>query len=157
MADHHKALSDIDRSAKESSHLLVTIVTPTGTRAEYNVRHLRAPGIEGDFGVLPGHIPFMTGLKIGALILDLEKEQKLWAISGGFAEVLSDHVTILAETAEPAESIDADRAEASRQRALNRLQERGALENFDVDRARIALAKALNRLSIASGTSIKLN
>ncbi len=150
MADSHSAHSDTSSSASAGSRLLVTIVTPTGTRAEYNVRQLRAPGIEGYFGVLPGHIPFMTALKIGVLILDLDKEQKYWAISGGFAEVLANSVTILAETAESAESIDAERSEMSRLRAIKRLSERNSEQEFDLVRANASLARAINRIHIAS-------
>ncbi len=133
------------------SHLIVTIVTPSGTRAEYNVRHVRVPGIEGDYGVLKGHIPFMTALRSGALIIDLDKEQKIWAVSGGFSEVHADRVTILAETAEPAESIDLERSESSRKRALKRLAERNMIQNFDATRAHASLARAINRIEVASG------
>ncbi|MFN3821100.1 MAG: F0F1 ATP synthase subunit epsilon, partial [bacterium] len=69
----------------------VTIVTPTGLIRTFDVRHLRAPGSEGDFGVLPGHLPFMTTLRVGALYLDTKEGRARWAISGGFAQVLSDH------------------------------------------------------------------
>jgi len=126
----------------------VTIVTPSGTHEEYNVRHLRAPGSEGDFGVLPGHIPFMTTLRIGTIRLDTDREQYTWATSGGYAEVLGDRVILLAETAELADRIDTERAEAARQRALGRLAER--TPDVDIERARIALYRALNRLKVAS-------
>jgi F-type H+-transporting ATPase subunit epsilon len=131
----------------------VTIVTPHGTRAEYNVRHLRAPGGDGDFGVLYGHLPFMTTLKMGALILDTDNGRKIWAISGGFAEVLDDHVSILAETAEAAETIDLARAESARQRALTRIQQHE--HEIDYARAKSALARAMNRIHVASGAADK--
>ena len=108
-----------------SDNFSVVIVTPTGTKVEYNVRHLQAPGSEGDFGVLRGHLPFMTGLRIGTLRLDTEQGQQIWATSGGYAEVLSDQVTILAETAENSSEIDLDRANAAKERALGRLGDSG--------------------------------
>ncbi len=135
--------------AEVGSHMFgVTIVTPQGTRAEYNVRHLRAPGVDGDFGVLHGHAPFMTALRIGAIILDTDQGKHIWATSGGFAEVLGDRVTILAETAERADQIDTERAEASKRRALERLAQRGA-EEMDLNRANAALARAINRMHVA--------
>lgn len=138
-----------DAESSAGALLAVTIVTPYGTRAEYNVRHLRAPGAEGEFGVLAGHIPFLTALRAGALILDSEQGRKIWALSGGFAEVLGDRVTVLAETAERAETIDVARAEAARQRALGRLKP-GALVDVDISRAKAAMTRALNRLQVAS-------
>lgn len=136
--------------AEDDGHFRVTIVTPSGTQEEYNVRHIRAPGTEGDFGVLPNHLPFLTTLRIGAIYLDIDQGRLVWATSGGFAEVLPDRVTILAETAEKAESIDLERAEAARERALRRLSQREP--GVDIDRARIALARALNRIEVASRT-----
>lgn len=150
MADTHKAHSEAVGKSNEETLLAVTIVTPTGTRAEYNVHHLRAPGIDGDFGVLPGHIPFITALKVGAVTFDQGSAIKFWAVSGGFAEVLDNKVTILAENAEPAESIDVERAEAARQRALQRVRDHDNLQNYDAKRASSALARAINRINIAS-------
>lgn len=125
----------------------VVIVTPAGTRDEYNVTHLRAPGVEGDFGVLPGHLPFMTILRVGAFYLDSDQGRQVWATSGGFVEVLGDRITILAETAEMSDRIDLDRAESARERALGRLSEGTA--DLDIARARLALARSLNRIKVA--------
>ena len=127
----------------------VTIVTPQGTRVEYRVRHLRAPGAEGDFGVLPGHVPFMTALRIGALVLETEQGKKVLATSGGFAEVLGDKVTLLAETIEAPDQIDVVRVEAAKKRALDRLAAR-TVEVVDVARANAALARAINRERVAT-------
>ena len=66
----------------------VTIVTPFGRQREYEVRHMRAPGSEGDFGVLAGHLPFLTALRVGEIELDTLEGKRIWATSGGFAEVL---------------------------------------------------------------------
>ncbi|MFC2150299.1 ATP synthase F1 subunit epsilon [Calditrichota bacterium] len=129
--------------------ITLTIVTPHGTLEEFNVSHVRLPGKEGQFGVLPGHLPFMTPLAIGAIFLDTAEGKEVWSTSGGYAEVLPDRVTILAETAEMAARIDVSRAEAARERALGRIKSLG--EGLDLDRAHIALDKALNRLQIAKG------
>jgi len=126
----------------------IAIVTPDGVREEFNVSHLRAPGSEGDFGVLANHLPFLTSLRIGEIELDTGEGKKIWATSGGFAEVLNDRVTILAETAEPAEQIDIERAEASKLRATERLKEQQL--DIDYERNRLSLYRAINRLKVAS-------
>ncbi|MDP8239865.1 MAG: F0F1 ATP synthase subunit epsilon [Candidatus Hatepunaea meridiana] len=124
--------------------ILVTIVTPAGTRDEYNVKHIRAPGSEGDFGVLPGHLPLMTSLRIGAIYLDTVQGQQVWSTSGGYVEVLGNRVTILAETAEKADKIELERAEAARDRALGRISKKAT--DLDIARARLALNRAINRI-----------
>jgi len=136
-------------SIAEAGSLAVTIVTPTGTRVEYRARQVRAPGADGDFGVLPGHVPFMTALRVGAIVLDGETGRQVWATSGGFVEVLAHKVTILAESAERSDEIDLVRAEASRKRALERLGAQSQ-ETLDITRTRASLARAINRLHIAA-------
>ncbi len=137
--------------ADRTKSFTVTVVTPFGTQEEFNVTHLRAPGSEGDFGVLPGHLPFMTMLRIGRLTLDTTDGLVNWATSGGYAEVLGDKVTILAETAERSDRIDPERAKESQRRALERLSEKAG--DVDIERARIALARALNRIAVGSHTT----
>ena len=134
-----------------ADRISVVIVTPAGTQDEYNVTHLRAPGIEGDFGVLSGHLPFMTILRVGAFYLDSDQGRQVWATSGGFVEVLTDRITILAETAERSDRIDLNRAESARERALGRLSER--IADLDVERARLALTRSLNRIKVAHEVS----
>lgn len=133
--------------------LAVTIVTPAGSRVDVQARHLRAPGFEGDFGVLPGHIPFLTPLRIGAIMLDLDKGRETWATSGGFVEVLPGKVTILAETAERSDQIDVARAESSRKRAQERIARRDA-GDFDLQRANASLARAINRIRVANASGV---
>ena len=130
--------------AQNSVH--VTIVTPFGVKEEYNVFHIKLPGSEGDFGVLYGHVPFLTSLRIGKITMNLtDGKTAIWAVAGGFCEVLSDKVTILAENAENADSIDLERAIAAKERALKRLAEHDP--DVDTQRARTALTRALNRIS----------
>ena len=122
------------------------VVTPEGVVFSKEVVSFKAPGAEGQFGVLANHAPFMTSLEIGVIEAADEQDTYLLATSGGFSEVLPHKTIILAETAEIKEKIDADRAEASLQRA----QERLALKdpNIDIDRARLSLMRALNRLRV---------
>ena len=126
------------------------IVTPQQTVYSGSVQSLRAPGSEGGFGVLPRHATMLAALDIGPLsfVEEEAERRRSMAVGGGFAEVLGDRVTILAETAEFAEEIDADRAQEARDRALKRLAQP---KDIDEVRARAALMRALIRLKIASG------
>ncbi len=124
------------------------IVTPRGLKFSGEVRHVRAPGVRGYFGVLAGHTPFITPLATGEIDIDAGEGLRVFATSGGFAEVHGDHVLILAETAEEADEIDRERALAAKRRAEERLSNP---EGIDHMRARAALARALNRLKIAGG------
>ena len=94
------------------------IVTPERVVYSGQVTSLQAPGTEGSFGVMAGHMPLLASLDIGVLrFADEGGEGVQMAVSGGFAEVGRERVTVLAETAESAEEIDVQRAESSRQRA----------------------------------------
>ena len=124
------------------------IVTPEKTVYSGQVNSLQAPGVEGSFGIMAGHMPLLTSLQIGALSFAEEGGgEARMAVSGGFAEVGRERVTILAETAERAEEIDVERAQSSRQRAEERLEDRQKT-GVDVVRAQVALSRALNRLRV---------
>ncbi|MFL2540899.1 MAG: F0F1 ATP synthase subunit epsilon [Candidatus Latescibacterota bacterium] len=124
------------------------IVTPEKTVYSGQVNSLQAPGSEGSFGIMAGHMQLLTSLQIGALSFAEEGGgEARMAVSGGFAEVGRERVTILAETAERAEEIDVERAQSSRQRAEERLEDRQKT-GVDVVRAQVALSRALNRLRV---------
>ena len=128
------------------SAFALEVVTPERVAYSGQVSSLQAPGSEGSFGVLAGHIPLLTALQIGRLRFVEEGGNKVqMAISGGFVEVGRKQVAVLAETAERIEEIDVERAEAARQRAEERLA-RVQEERVDVARAQAALARAINRL-----------
>ncbi len=113
-----------------------------------------APGDLGEFGVLSGHTPFMTSLKIGTVRYeDSSGTDRYIFVSGGFAEALPDRVTILADSAERRQDIDLQRAKAAMQRAEERLAGEGD-DSIDYARARIALMRALHRIRLieTSGT-----
>jgi len=108
-----------------------------------------APGVEGQLGILPHHAPLMTALTVGELIVRKEgQEDQAMAIGGGFMEVLPDRVTILADSAERAEEIDVERAEAARRRAEEQLRHRRE-NQVDFARAEAALRRAVVRLKVA--------
>jgi F-type H+-transporting ATPase subunit epsilon len=134
------------------THIDLQIVTPERLVVRERVDEVQVPGVEGYFGVLPGHTPLLAALGIGELWYRKGADKTYVAITSGFAEVLPTSVTILAQLAERADEIDVKRAEAARKRAVDRL----ATPPFDVDYelARIALAKSLSRLQVASRIGI---
>ena len=124
------------------------IVTPERVIYSGQVASLQAPGSEGGFGVLAGHMPLLASLQVGLLRFAEEGGNEVqMAVSGGFTEVGREQVTVLAETAERAEEVDIQRAESSRQRAEERLARRHE-EQVDVTRAQAALSRAINRLKV---------
>jgi F-type H+-transporting ATPase subunit epsilon len=133
------------------THLDLQIVTPDRLVVQARVDEVQVPGSEGYFGVLPGHTPMLASLAVGELWYRQGQEKTYLAIASGFAEVLPDRVTILAKLAERADEIDAERAEAARHRAEERLNNKS---DVDYERARAALAKALTRLQVASRLGI---
>jgi len=123
------------------------IVTPDRPIVNERVDEVEIPGVDGYFGVLPGHTPLLAAVSVGELWYRKGQEKTYLAVAYGFAEVLPDRVTILAQLAERAEEIDLERAERARARAAQRLD---AKSDFDYARARIALTKSLTRLQVAS-------
>lgn len=121
----------------------------TAERIVYSgeVDFVSAPGVMGTLGILPKHAPLMTALETGELRFKKGDEEASFAVSGGFMEVRPDQVIVLADTAERAEEIDLERAEAARQRAEKLLKERPP----GVDMAAIegALRRSRVRLKVA--------
>jgi F-type H+-transporting ATPase subunit epsilon len=123
------------------------VVTPERMLVHEQVDEVEVPGIDGYFGVLPGHTPLLAALSVGELWYRKGQEKTYLSIVHGFAEVLPDRVTILAQLAERAEDIDIERAEAARKRASERLEQRA---DVDYERARLALTKSMTRLQVSS-------
>ena len=130
-----------------TENIRLEIVTPQKTVVGEDAKFVVAPGTLGEFGVYPGHTPFLTTLKIGTVkFQDAKGKERLIFVSGGFSEALPEKVTILAESAEEKSSIDVERARSAMERAQKRL----ASEERDIDfeRARAALERALHRLKL---------
>jgi len=138
-------------SLPESIHL--EIVTPEQRLVNEVVEEVVLPGSEGSLGVLPGHTPLLTTLGIGELMYRRGTTRRFLAIAWGFAEVLPDRVSVLAEIAERAEGIDRERARKARDRAMARLRGRSA--DTDFKRAQVALQKAIIRIQIGEGVGPK--
>lgn len=107
-----------------------------------------APGIEGQMGILPRHAPLLTALTYGELRVKRGDGEESFAIGGGFMEVQPDQVTVLADTAERADEIDLERAEAARLRAEERLRDR-TQEKLDFARSEAALRRSVVRIKVA--------
>ena len=128
----------------------LNVVTPQRGVVSETVDEVILPGSEGYLGVRPGHTPLLTTLGIGVVSYRKDRETRLLAVTWGFAEVLPDRVTLLAETAEKAEEIDLDRAQRAKDRAEKRLKSPDP--DSDFQRAQVALQRALNRIQCASKT-----
>ncbi len=132
----------------EKGKMLLEIVAPSRqvVRSEH-VDEVIAPGSEGEFGVLPGHTPFLTTLKVGKLSY---REAAAWhhlAVDWGYAEVGPDRVVILAEGADRASDIDISEARLAKERAEKALSEK--LDQKDYEKARIELQRAMIRIQVA--------
>jgi F-type H+-transporting ATPase subunit epsilon len=133
--------------------MLFELATPTRMLVSAEADEVVAPGVEGYFGVLPGHAAFLTTLAPGEVTYRSGQTEHRVAVTGGFAEVRAERVIILAENAERPEEIDRERAERARRRAEMRLQGKGpdgSQEEVDFARALTALARALARLIVAN-------
>ena len=127
--------------------LQLEVVTPDKTVVSGEVEMAVCPGIEGEFGVLPKHVSLLSALKIGGLRYRTGGKDEHVFISGGFADVNNDVLTVLAESAELADSIDAARAMAAKERAEKRIASHD--EKVDMTRAEASLQRAIVRLQLA--------
>jgi len=126
------------------------IVTPERQLLRETVVEVTLPGADGQLGILPGHAPLITELGIGELNLRTKSGGAIpIAIISGFAEVLGDRVTVLAEIAERPEEIDLARAEEAKKRAEQRLAAASTDPDIDWSRAAIALQRSLIRIQVA--------
>ena len=128
--------------------LELEIVTPDRLVVREQVDEVQIPGKAGYLGVLPGHAPLITELAIGELSYHSATGTVYLAVAGGFAEVLPDKVTLLAETAERAEEIDVRRAQDAKARAENALAQASA--DLDYDATLATLSRANVRLEVAA-------
>ncbi len=122
----------------------LVIVTPSSMAFEGEVRSVLAPGSDGYFEVLIGHVPVLTSLRPGILTIRNDDGRKRYTVSGGFVEVLRTQVTVLAETIEEVSAIDVDRARQAEERARQRLE--SSEDSVDLERAKTSLNRALNRI-----------
>ncbi|WP_320045152.1 F0F1 ATP synthase subunit epsilon [uncultured Desulfobacter sp.] len=131
-----------------ADQFFLEVVTPQKAIVSEEIKSISAPGSEGEFCALKGHTTFLTSLKIGAVRYeDASGKETILFVNNGFAEVLPDKVTILAESAERREDINLSRAQEAQSRAERRLSDKAA--DTDIVRAQAALQRALFRLKVA--------
>jgi F-type H+-transporting ATPase subunit epsilon len=124
------------------------VVTPDRMVLSTDADVVVCPGVEGQFGVLVGHIPFLSALDIGEMYYKTGGKTEYLAVSGGFAEVTGAKVTIVAEAAEVGHMIDIERAKRAMERAEKRMAA-GKVADVDWARAEAALRRSLVRLKVA--------
>ncbi|MFI5113639.1 MAG: F0F1 ATP synthase subunit epsilon [Terriglobales bacterium] len=124
------------------------IVTPAKLVVKDVAEEAQIPGLNGYLGILPGHAPLITELAVGTITYRSGTTTHSLAVAWGFAEVLQDKVTILAETAERPQEIDVERAQKAKDRAEQRLKSNDP--KVDFDRAEDALQRAETRIRVAT-------
>ena len=123
------------------------IVTPSRLLVKDSAEEAQIPGLSGYLGILPGHAPLITELAVGVITYKASGTTQTLSVAWGFAEVLPDKVTILAETAERPQEIDVERAQKAKDRAEQRLKSSDL--QVDYPRAEDALQRAETRLNVA--------
>ena len=126
----------------------IQVVTPTGTVLDAEVQEVTVPGVVGELGILPGHLPIITALEIGELTVRSSEGRRHFAVNGGFLEMAHNKIIVVTETAEEAGTIDVERAEAARKRAEDELKSHatGSAEHAAILEK---LKRAATRLKVA--------
>lgn len=135
-----------------SGAIALEIVTPERKLLSVTASEVLVPGIEGYFGVLPGHAPFLTRLGVGEISYKDDTGTHFLAAADGFVEVLGDRVTILARLCEEAGEIDVERAREAKRRAEESMKQVAKLSDQDMLMVELSLKKALTRLMVAGRT-----
>ncbi|MDF1536725.1 MAG: F0F1 ATP synthase subunit epsilon [bacterium] len=130
-----------------SGKIMLEIVTPERVVVSEEVDEVVLPGIEGEFGVLEGHIPFLTTLKVGELVYRTGGKAEHLAVSWGYVEVTGGSVKVLVEAAERATEIDVNRARMALEEAEKMLT--AGKDDPDYERAKVRLEKAVIRVQVA--------
>ena len=114
-----------------------------------DVDEIYTKGVQGEFGILPNHIPFMSALDIGVTKVIMDGKPEYFTTMGGVFQLKNNEALILTQTAEKGSDIDIERAEEAKKRAAERLENEP--DTSDVQRAEVALARALARLKASKG------
>ena len=130
----------------DNNSFLLRVITPDRVFYENQVQMVEFDTTEGEIGVLPGHIPMTVIIRPGILTITEVGGDKEAALHAGFAEILPDRVTILAEIIEWPDEIDEERATAALERAKERLREKAS--TTDLARAELALQRAVARIEV---------
>ena len=129
--------------------IFLEVVTPEKVVVSQDVDMVVAPGTEGGFGVLPGHVLFLSGIIPGEMRFKSGSETVSLAVTTGFAEVSDDKVSVLVDAAEKGTEVDIERAQQAVARARERLAKGKGAEDIDYARAEVALKRAIARIRVA--------
>jgi F-type H+-transporting ATPase subunit epsilon len=129
--------------------LHLEVVTPEKVMVSEAVEIVVAPGTLGEFGILKGHVPFLSGIVPGEIRYTSNGQTKHLAVTNGFAEVSGDKVSVLVDAAEKAHEIDLERARQAMERAKERLGKGRGAEDVDFLRAELALRRAITRIKVS--------
>ena len=129
-----------------SSTLRLEIITPVATVFSEDVEMVTLPGVEGEIGIFPQHVPLMTQMVPGEMVVRKNGQDRFLAVGEGFVEITGDHVAILTDLAIAAENINEAMAEEARQRAQARLKEKLSAE--EVANVNAALARSLAEIRV---------
>ncbi|MDD5759386.1 MAG: F0F1 ATP synthase subunit epsilon [Desulfobulbaceae bacterium] len=133
-----------------ADRIQLEVVTPTGPVVSQEVDIVTAPGVDGEFGVLANHAPFLSTIKIGVMTYKQGNTAEVLMVSGGFCEVSNNKITFLVESAERGREIDVDRALRAKERAEKRLAAAQRKEEaISQTRAEAALQRSLARLKVS--------
>ena len=130
-------------------NLHLEVVTPENVMVSQEVDIVVAPGSLGEFGVLAGHVPFLSGLIPGELRYSSGSQTERFVVTSGFVEVSENNVSILVDAAEKASEIDVQRAREAKNRAEERLAKEREAGDIDYLRAEGALKRAIARIRVA--------
>jgi len=131
-----------------TDELMLEIVTPEKMAFSSHVEEVTIPGTEGEFGVLLGHEALLSSVDIGQLNFTRNNKKNYYAVNTGYAEVTSNKVTILIETAERSDQIDITRARRAKDNAEARL-EKIAKDSSEYEKVRTALTRAITRINVS--------
>ncbi|RJR35559.1 MAG: F0F1 ATP synthase subunit epsilon [Desulfobacteraceae bacterium] len=129
--------------------LHLEVVTPSRILVSADVDMVVAPGTEGQFGILPGHVSFLSGIVPGELRYTSGSDRESFVVTNGFAEVSNDRMSVIVDAAEKVSEIDVERARKAMERARERLAQDRKSTDIDFTRAEAALNRAITRIRIA--------
>lgn len=129
--------------------LQLEVVTPEKVVVSQEVEMVVAPGTLGEFGILEGHVPFLSGIEPGEMRYSVGSRTERFVVTSGFAEVSNNRVSVLVDAAEKAAEIDVERARKAMQRARERLARERAKGDVDFLRAEAALKRAMVRIRVS--------
>lgn len=132
--------------------LFLEVITPERVVVSQEADIVVAPGTLGEFGVLPEHVAFLSGIVPGELRYSLDGKNESLAVSTGFSEVFNNRVSVLVDAAEMVHDIDLERAKRAMERAKERLAKERGTEDIDFLRAEAALKRAIVRIKVAEST-----